>query len=318
VTAVLLAAASALVWGSADYCGGRATRGGTALGVTVASQILGLPVLAIALLVLPGHAYLVDLAWGVGAGLAGLIGIVLLYHGLSSGAMAVVAPITAVMGALVPMGVGLVTEEAPSAPALIGAFCAVVAIALVSLGPADRAARAGSASVAGRAHVAGGPAVAVPDPLAVPASVLDPVDTDVVAPRRRRVPVVVVALASGTAFGVFFSLLAQTHPDSGMWPLVGARGASIVVGLVLVAAVGASLRTPAKVWVALAGAGDIAANALFLVAVWHGLLSVVAPIAALYPVSTVLLALTLDRERVRPVQIAGLGFAAAALVLTAF
>ena len=48
-----------------------------------------------------------------------------------------------------------------------------------------------------------------------------------------------------------------------------------------------------------------------------GLLSVVAPIAALYPVSTVLLALAVDRERVRPVQIAGLGLAATALVLTA-
>jgi len=48
-----------------------------------------------------------------------------------------------------------------------------------------------------------------------------------------------------------------------------------------------------------------------------GLLSVVAPIAALYPVSTVLLALAVDKERVRPIQIAGLGLAASALVLTA-
>jgi drug/metabolite transporter (DMT)-like permease len=70
-------------------------------------------------------------------------------------------------------------------------------------------------------------------------------------------------------------------------------------------------------WVAAAGAGDVAANALFLFAAREGLLSVVAPIAALYPVSTVLLALFVDKERVRPVQVAGLGLAAAALVLTA-
>ena len=45
--------------------------------------------------------------------------------------------------------------------------------------------------------------------------------------------------------------------------------------------------------------------------------AVVAPVAALYPVSTVLLALAVDRERVRPIQVAGLGLAATALVLTA-
>ena len=68
---------------------------------------------------------------------------------------------------------------------------------------------------------------------------------------------------------------------------------------------------------AAAGIGDIGANALYLLATSQGLLSIVAPISALYPVSTVMLALTLDKERVRPIQIAGLGLAAAALVLTA-
>jgi drug/metabolite transporter (DMT)-like permease len=52
-------------------------------------------------------------------------------------------------------------------------------------------------------------------------------------------------------------------------------------------------------------------------AVRDGLLSIVAPVAALYPVSTVLLAMALDRERVRPIQVAGLGLAVAALVLVA-
>ena len=52
-------------------------------------------------------------------------------------------------------------------------------------------------------------------------------------------------------------------------------------------------------------------------AVHRGVLSVIAPVAALYPVSTVLLALAVDRERVRTIQLAGLGLAATALVLTA-
>ena len=46
--AVFLAAASALVWGTADYCGGRATRRAPALAVTVASQVVGLPLLVLA------------------------------------------------------------------------------------------------------------------------------------------------------------------------------------------------------------------------------------------------------------------------------
>jgi drug/metabolite transporter (DMT)-like permease len=57
------------------------------------------------------------------------------------------------------------------------------------------------------------------------------------------------------------------------------------------------------------------ANALFLVASRSGDLSVVAPLAALYPVTTVILALIVDRERLHGVQIAGLASAVAALVL---
>jgi drug/metabolite transporter (DMT)-like permease len=64
-----------------------------------------------------------------------------------------------------------------------------------------------------------------------------------------------------------------------------------------------------------AGPCDMTANALFLIASRSGELSVVAPLAALYPVTTVILALMIDHERLRGVQVAGLAFAVAALVL---
>jgi drug/metabolite transporter (DMT)-like permease len=276
VTSILLAGLSALVWGSADYCGGRATTRGNAFAVTVVSQLFGLPLIALAVVLIPGHFYLSDLPWALLAGAAGLVGIVLLYQGLASGAMAVVAPVTAVTGAIVPMLVGLATEQLPTAIALVGAVCAVIAIALVSLGP-----RHASGHVSLR--------------------------------------IIGLALGAGALFGIFFSLLAQTHPDSGMWPLVSVRAASLALGLLIMARRRIPVSVPRETlgWVGYAGIGDIAANALFLLATRHGLLSVVAPVAALYPVSTVLLALTLDRERVRPIQIAGLGLAATALVLTA-
>jgi drug/metabolite transporter (DMT)-like permease len=281
VPSVLLAFLSALVWGSADYCGGRATVRGGALGVTVVSQLLGLPVLAICLVLLPGRLDLSDLTWGAGAGAAGVLGIVALYQGLATGAMSIVAPITAVTGALVPLSVGLATGDRPGPLALTGAGCAIVAIGLVSMSAGDPTRSAGQ--------------------------------------RRAGARIVVLALTAGALFGIFFTLLAQTHADSGMWPLASARVVSVGLGLVLVLTRGASMRMPRAIigWVAAAGAGDIAANALYLLSARGGMLSVVAPIAALYPVSTVLLAVGLDRERVRFGQLIGLGLAATALVLTA-
>ncbi|GAA1813655.1 DMT family transporter [Luedemannella flava] len=279
--AAAIAALSAMVWGSADYCGGRATRLASAWTVTVRAQLAGAVVLGVAVFLVPGRVYAVDLAWGGAAGIAGLIGLVLLYQGLSTGHAAIVAPVTAVTSALVPMVVGLLAREAPDPVALIGALCAVLAIGMVSMGPA-------APDGAGRQ-----------------------------APVNPRL--LGLALTSGALFGLFFVLLAQAHDDSGMWPLAGARACSIAVGLLFMTVRRESLRLPGATgwWVLLAGVGDIGANALYLVAARGGPLSVVAPVAALYPVATVLLALVVDRERIRRTQGVGLALAAVALVLTA-
>jgi uncharacterized membrane protein len=66
---------------------------------------------------------------------------------------------------------------------------------------------------------------------------------------------------------------------------------------------------------AVAGPFDMTANALFLLASRTGELSLVAPLASLYPVSTVILALLVDREPLRVIQVLGLALAVAALVL---
>jgi uncharacterized membrane protein len=70
-------------------------------------------------------------------------------------------------------------------------------------------------------------------------------------------------------------------------------------------------------WALLAGPMDMTANTLYLLASRTGDLSVVAPLASLYPVTTVVLALLVDRERVRSVQVVGLVLAVAALLLVA-
>jgi drug/metabolite transporter (DMT)-like permease len=275
VLSIVLAAASAAVWGTGDFCGGRASRRGDALAVTVVSQLASLPVLAVCLAFVDGTPGARALVWGALAGAAGFVGIVLLYRGLAQGAMALFAPVTAVTAAVVPLVVGLVLDRAPSPLALAGAVCAVVAIGLVSLS-------------GGRTRI---------DPR-----------------------LVLLALAAGVMFGLFFTLLGRAGGvAAGLWPVVGVRAGSIGAGLLVAARLRTSLRLtgPALRWTLVAGPLDILANVLYALAAARGALSVVAPISALYPVSTVLLALTLERERLRPVQFAGLGLAATALVLVA-
>lgn len=274
---ILLAAASAAVWGTSDFCGGKATQRANALTVTVLSQCCGLPILALGLAFVGGGSPSARaLGWGLVAGFAGFVGILLLYRGLAQGAMAVFAPVTAVSSALVPMVAGLILERAPSVLELIGAGCAILAIGMVSL------------TGGGRAKV---------------------------TPR-----LVALALTSGAMFGVFFTLLGHAGGASaGLWPLLTVRVASVGAGLLVAARTRTSLRLGGRSlrFAMMAGPLDIIANVLYVEAANRGLLSVVAPVAALYPVSTVLLAFGVDRERVRPIQLTGLGLAAAALVLVA-
>ncbi|MEU3118581.1 EamA family transporter [Micromonospora chalcea] len=272
---IVLAAVSALAFGTADFSGGKASRWADPIAVTVVSQMLSIPLLVVLVLVVPGTPSALDLGWGLLAGVAGAGGVMLLYRALATGVMAVVAPVTAITAAIVPIVAGLVLAHSPGAVALGGAGLAVVAIGLVSLGERGAARR-----VSGR--------------------------------------VLAMALAAGLLFGVFFALLGQADESAGMWPVLAVRVSSVAFGLALAARTGTRLRLGRRVlgWAAAAGLLDSAANALFLAAAGRGHLSVVAAVASLYPASTVLLALAVDRERLRPVQLAGLGFAAAALVLS--
>ncbi|HEU5220035.1 MAG TPA: hypothetical protein VFU23_15355, partial [Gemmatimonadales bacterium] len=91
----LLAIASAVLYGAADFTGGLATRRAATIPVVLLSQASGMVLLALILPVLPpAHPSRADLLWGVAAGLTGGIGVALLYRALAIGAMSVVAPTT--------------------------------------------------------------------------------------------------------------------------------------------------------------------------------------------------------------------------------
>jgi drug/metabolite transporter (DMT)-like permease len=277
---VALAVLSGLIWGIGDFAGGKATQRAGALLVVWVSKLVSLPLLAIYLIVMYVPITPIGLAWGAMAGVAGLVGLVLFYRALSAGAMTIVAPVTGVTSAVIPVVVGLVWGERPSGARLLGIGCALLAIALVSIAP----------NPSGRPQV--------------------------VSWR-----LIVVALGSGAGFGLFFILLAVANEAAGgsvgLWPIAGSQLSALIIGglLILMVRPGPWPRGVGLRFTMVAGPCDMTANALFLLAARTGDLSIVAPLAALYPVTTVILALVIDHERLRGVQIAGLAFAVAALVL---
>ncbi|TDE59522.1 DMT family transporter [Nonomuraea mesophila] len=129
---VILAAACAVVYGTADFFGGLATKRTQVLAVVVLSQIAGLALILALLPLLPGAFSDTALAWGLAAGTSGAAGMVLFYRALATGVMSVVAPTTAVTSAALPVVFGLATGERPAFWALAGIALALGSVLLVS------------------------------------------------------------------------------------------------------------------------------------------------------------------------------------------
>jgi uncharacterized membrane protein len=102
-------------------------------GVVLLAQFVGMVVALVLTLVLgetlPPPA---DLGWSVLAGLAGAVGLSALYRGLAVGRMGVVAPVTGVIAALIPVAAGILLEGVPTQIVLVGMVLAIVAVVLVS------------------------------------------------------------------------------------------------------------------------------------------------------------------------------------------
>ena len=60
---LIFAVATAAVWGTADFCGGKATQRASALAVSVLSKLAGLPVLAVGLVLAGGRPTVQGLGW---------------------------------------------------------------------------------------------------------------------------------------------------------------------------------------------------------------------------------------------------------------
>jgi drug/metabolite transporter (DMT)-like permease len=277
--AIVFALLAATLYGSADFFGGLATRRSSVMPVMIFSQLAGLVTL---LLVLPfltaATATRADFAWGALAGGALAMGLMLLYQGLATGKMSVVAPVTAVLAVVVSAVAGMVIGDRLSVGAFTGVALAITAITLISQEGRPEKAKAGQGWGAA-------------DGLAA-------------------------ALLAGVLIGVFFAALKQTSSASGLLPLVSARLASLVALGAVAVSRPLPLGIRRDVWlIVVGGALDIFANVLYLLATRQGMLTIAATLTSLYPASTILLARFFLGERLRRIQIAGLACAGLGVVL---
>ena len=129
----VLAILSAATYGAADFLGGLASNRASTIAVVFWSQASGLLLLLLALPLLPDASpSRTDWFWGAVAGLAGSVGVGLLYRALAIGTMAVVAPTTAVCAVVIPVMAGVLAGERLAGWTSAGIGLAIVAIVLVS------------------------------------------------------------------------------------------------------------------------------------------------------------------------------------------
>jgi drug/metabolite transporter (DMT)-like permease len=131
--AVAYGLCSALAWGAGDFAGGFASRRGKALTVVLFSQLIGGMLLLILVSTAAGRMPpLQHLVYGGLAGSFGVLGLVGLYQGLAQGRMGLVAPLSAVITAVIPMMFAWVMEGYPGSLRMIGFGIAILAVWFLS------------------------------------------------------------------------------------------------------------------------------------------------------------------------------------------
>jgi len=279
VIAILLALGSAVAYGLSDFIGGVFSKRASPWAVALVGQAAGGVVMVGVSLVVAGDPVGGDYGWAVLAGVGNGLGTVFLYRGLSSGRMGVVAPLSGVGAALLPVAVGLISGERPEILVWLGILAAMPGIWLVAREPAGE-------DVTGASQAGSG--------------VLD-------------------GVLAGLGFGTLFASLAQIPESAGFAPLALNQLVATVVIVVAASLARAAWVPRSRAAYAGAATGVLGATATgaFLLATQQGFLTVTAVLASLYPAFTVLLAATVLHEHVHRWQAIGLVLCGAAVTLVA-
>lgn len=279
--AILLALYSALAYGMSDFVGGLVSRQTSAWPVAVVGQISATACTVGVAAFVPGSPTSADLVWALLAGVGSGVGTGFLYRGLAAGRMGVVAPVSAVGAAVVPVLAGLLGGERLSVLVWSGIVLAMPGIWLVSSTAEEL------------------PEGAVP--------------------RASLAEGVVDGVLAGLGFGVLFAALGQVPEQAGLWPLALAQAVSLPAVIALALVLGAAWvpRQRQVWWALLAGPLGATATGAFLLASQSGFLTVAGVLASLYPATTVVLAALVLHEKVHRAQGVGLALCALAIGLVA-
>jgi drug/metabolite transporter (DMT)-like permease len=311
----ILALAAAVLYGTADFLGGVASRRASVFAVLATTVPAGAVVVVVVALL--GEApWLAGLsgsglgaptsfggwsavAWAAASGVCGTTGLVAFYAGFAAAPISVVAPVAALVSTVLPVGVAVAGGEHLTASMVAGGLICLLAIVLVSMPPARRgrpdAGRRGGGRIGAGQHGAGQHGAG------------------------SRLRGLGYGVAAGAGFGLFFLFLKNAGQSGVLWPVAVSRTAGTLV------AFGIALATRTRPWrgvsartgvIALvSGAVDAAANVCYVLATRAGLFGLAVVITSLYPGMTVLLARWVLGERMRWLQRAGLLLAAAGVVL---
>jgi drug/metabolite transporter (DMT)-like permease len=272
---VVLGLLAAALYGIGDFAGGLASRAYSSVTILLYSYPVGVVLMALMMPFFPGTLDAHVVLFGTLGGLAGLLGVSVMYQLMVTAPMNVISPVTAVLAAMVPVLVGVGGGERPGVSAWVGIVLGLAAVVLVSRTSEDHP------------HGRIRPRVIV---LAFVAGV--------------GFGLYFVFLArAGHDSGLWPLLVSRIASAVAIIPLAAAmRSFAVVRGRAL----GVAL---------IAGTCDALANMFFLLAARSGLLSLASVLTALYPAMTVLLAVVLLREHTSVVQRCGLALAAASVVL---
>ncbi len=275
----MLALLSAIGFGVSDFAGGIAARRIPALRVVLLSYPVALVLLSGLAVGVGGPISSGAIGWGLACGIALGLGGWWFYAALGSGPISVVSPLSAVLTAGVPVGVGLAEGERPSVVAGVGIVLALVAVVLVSREATD----------------------------------------EDVKPHRFTPRVAWLTLGAGVAFGLNFVFISHAPAESQLWPLMFARLAAAVLVIVAAASVGElRLPTGTPLKLALGAALlDVGGNIAMLLALRDSPLSLASVLISLFPAVTVVLAIVVLRERTHRWQVVGMVLAAVSVALIA-
>ena len=138
ILSVVLALAGSVFYGVSDFFGGLSTRRLRVVPATTIIHVFATLSLLMAMLFVPVSFEPGALLWGSIAGVSAIVGLLTFYAALADGPMSLVAPLIAVIGAIVPVAFAVLTGEQLPVQAWIAIVLALISSSLSTMRQSQR------------------------------------------------------------------------------------------------------------------------------------------------------------------------------------